>query len=70
MTGSMDFLDINSLKLLAISLWLSIFAAVIPETIVAVFAVLASGSTIIFNIYRYYETRKPKKNDGTTEESK
>ena len=59
----MSWIDITSLKLLAASIWLTIFTLIIPETIVTALAVGASVTTIAFNIYRFYESRKQKSDD-------
>jgi hypothetical protein len=66
----MMWVDIDSLRLLTVSLYLSIFAVVIPESIVGLFAIGASVSTIVFNLVRFYESRKQKKHDRTTEKDK
>jgi len=58
----MEWIDIASLKLMAASIWLTIFTLIIPETLIAVFAVAASATTVAFNLYRFYESRKQKTN--------
>lgn len=65
----MEWIDIASLKLLATAIWLTIFSFIIPENVVAMLAVGASVTTIAFNIYRFYESRKPKNDDGASKEN-
>jgi len=59
----MEWIDIASLKWLAAAIGLTIFSFIIPENLVSVLAVCASITTVVFNIHRFYESRKQKKND-------
>jgi hypothetical protein len=54
----MNWIDLPSLKLLAASIWLTIFSLIIPENLVALMAVGASMTTIAFNLYRFIQSRK------------
>jgi hypothetical protein len=67
---TMEWIDLTSLKMLTITIWLAIYAAIIPQSVIGTFAFLAAVSTICLNAYRYYNERKKQKNDdGATKKS-
>jgi hypothetical protein len=64
---SMGWIDLTSLKMLAVSLWLTLYAVILPEELIGWLAVIASISTIARNIYVSYNDKK-RRHDRINEE--